>query len=315
MRKAKNTAGNLSIKDSLVLKQSPSPIKLDNSSVKFYKNVSYGNLKENVFDIFLPESAKPSGLVIYIFGGGFIHGDQAQPYNNGGGLINKLLSNNIAYASINYRYLTDDGQGLFKCFSDATRALQFIRLHSKQLNLEKQNVVLTGGSAGAGTSLWIAFNNDMADKKNVDPVLRESTHVKGVVAIETQATYDVLNWHSYVFNEYLGKGMSQKFILEMGTPARTLTLYGFKSFADTSAAIGKQRRTSLNMLGLMSKDDPEIFAENLKRPYRMPANLVEVQHSPLHIKALMDRAIQVGMKASFHAPQMNIDTSCSKVCF
>ncbi len=73
MRKAKSTAGDLSIKDSLVLKQSPSPIKLDNSSVKFYKNVSYGNLKENVFDIFLPQSAKPSGLVIYIFGGGFIH--------------------------------------------------------------------------------------------------------------------------------------------------------------------------------------------------------------------------------------------------
>jgi hypothetical protein len=113
---------------------------------------------------------------------------------------------------------------------------------------------------------------------------------------------------SNVFKEYLGKSMSQKFILDMGTPDRIMTVYGFKSFADTATTMGKQRRKSLDMLSLMSKDDPKIFAENLKRPYRMPANLVEVQHSPLHVKALMDKANQVGMKASFHAPQMNIDT-------
>lgn len=192
--------------------------------------------------------------------------------------------------------------------NDVSRGLQYIRLHSKELNIEKQDVVFMGGSAGAGASLWIALNSEMADKKTPDPVLRESTRVKGVVAIETQATYDFLNWHNYVYKEYLGKRMSQKFILDLGTPERILTAYGFKSFADTSTVIGKERRKSLNILDLMSKDDPEIYAENLKRPYRMPANLVEVQHSPLHIKALMDRAKKVGMKASFHAPQMNIDT-------
>lgn len=300
---------SISVKsDTLKLENSASPFALTGNKFSFFKNISYGKEKEQVFDIFLPNSKKPSGLVIYVFGGGFIHGNQAQPYAKGKELINKLLSNNIAYASINYRYVSDDGKGLLKCFGDVSRGLQFIRLHSNKLNIEKKNVVFMGGSAGAGASLWIALNDDMADRRNPDPVLRESTRVKGVVAVETQATYDFLNWHNYVYKEYLGKGMSQKFILDMGTPERILTAYGFKSFADTATAIGKERRKSLNMLGLMSKDDPEVYAENLKRPYRMPANLVEVQHSPLHVKALMDRANQVGMKASFHAPQMNIDT-------
>ncbi|MEJ7692644.1 alpha/beta hydrolase, partial [Daejeonella sp.] len=256
------------ITDTLKLNRSAPPFVLENSKFSFFKNLSYGKEKEQVFDIFLPNAGKPSGLVIYVFGGGFIRGNQAQPYPNSKALINKLLANNIAYASVNYRYVSDDGKGLFKCFNDVARGLQYIRMHFRKLNIEKQNVVFMGGSAGAGASIWIALSNDMADKNNPDPVLRESTRVKGVVAMETQATYDILNWHNHVYNEYLGKGMSQKFILDIGTPERILTAYGFKSFADTATAAGIARRKSLNLLNLMSKDDPEIFAENVKRPYR-----------------------------------------------
>lgn len=34
---------------------------------------------------------------------------------------------------------------------------------------EPDNVILAGGSAGAGTSLWIGFNDEMADPSNQDP--------------------------------------------------------------------------------------------------------------------------------------------------
>ncbi|MEJ7823280.1 MAG: alpha/beta hydrolase [Chitinophagaceae bacterium] len=293
---------------SLNLTAAPSPIKLNDSQNKFYKDIAYGELKENVFDIFLPASKQPSSLVIYVFGGGFIRGNQAQPYNAGGPLINALLSKNIAYASINYRYLSDDGQGVFKCFNDVIRGLQFIRYHSKELNIDKTNIVLMGGSAGAGTSLWIGFHDDMADKKNIDPVLRESTRLKGMVAIETQANYDILDWHNSVFSEYNSKGLDQKSVMRLGTAERMATFFGFKNLNDADSKASKEVRDKLNMLKLMSSDDPEIYVENVKQAYAVPTALVPLQHHPLHAKALMDRAKETHVKGTFNIPAMNIDT-------
>jgi len=63
-------------------------------------------------------------------------------------------------------------------------------------------VVLTGNSAGAGTSLWIAFNDDMKDLTNSDLVLRESTRVVGVAVHESQASYNVDRWIDTVFTDY-----------------------------------------------------------------------------------------------------------------
>lgn len=48
----------------------------------------------------------------------------------------------------------------------------------------------TGGSAGAGTSLWIGFHDEMADPKNEDPVLRESTRLSCMAVFGAQSTYD-----------------------------------------------------------------------------------------------------------------------------
>ena len=45
--------------------------------------------------------------------------------------------------------------------------------HSPEFNLDKARVAAMGGSAGAGTSLWLAFHDDLADPASPDPVLRE----------------------------------------------------------------------------------------------------------------------------------------------
>jgi len=294
--------------NSLNLTAAPSPIKLNDSQNKFYKDIAYGEFKENVFDIFLPGSTQPASLVINIHGGGFINGDKGQGSQNTA-LINSLLSKNIAYASINYRLLTtQDGDGVLKCLTDSKRALQFIRYHSKTLNIDKSNIVLTGGSAGAGTSLWLGLNDDMADKKNADPVLRESTRVKAIVALNTQADYDVLEWHNNVFKEYQSQGLDQKYILRLGTEKRVLGFYGFKEINEINSKAAKAYREKLNILKLMSSDDPEIYVENLNIPYSMPTKLGELEHHPLHAKALMDRANQTNVKGSFYIPKMNIDT-------
>ena len=87
---------------------------------------------------------------------------------------------------------------------DCARAIQFLRYHAKKFNLDKTRIASMGGSAGAGTSLWLAFHDDLADPANPDPVLRESSRITAAAATGTQATYDLLRW-----KEFLGEAAAQ----------------------------------------------------------------------------------------------------------
>ncbi|MCB1237357.1 MAG: alpha/beta hydrolase fold domain-containing protein, partial [Verrucomicrobiae bacterium] len=73
---------------------------------------------------------------------------------------------------------------------DAARALQFLRSKAAEWNLRKDRVALTGGSAGACTSMWLLFHDDLADPKAEDPVLRESTRVTAAACAGGQTSID-----------------------------------------------------------------------------------------------------------------------------
>ena len=49
------------------------------------------------------------------------------------------------------------------CVTDAARALQFVRSKAAEWNLDKTRIGATGGSAGACSSLWLAFHDDLAE--------------------------------------------------------------------------------------------------------------------------------------------------------
>src|SRR5690606_7418028 len=194
----------------------PSPVNLSGVNATFHSDISYGGSAANTFDIFLPESDAASPVVIYIHGGGFTGGDKAKHYPRSEPLIRKLLEHDVAFASINYRLLNkEDGQGIIKSLNDCKRALQFIRYHADGLNIDRRRVILMGGSAGAGASLWIGLQDEMADQESPDPVLKESTRVNGIVALLTQANYDILEWHNDVFKEYQQEGVDQEYILKV----------------------------------------------------------------------------------------------------
>ena len=82
--------------------------------------------------------------------------------------------------AINYRYIAQaEADGVKPPvkgpLGDAARALQFVRSKAAEWNIDKPRIGATGGSAGACSSLWLAFHPDMADPKSTDPVAREST--------------------------------------------------------------------------------------------------------------------------------------------
>ena len=75
-------------------------------------------------------------------------------------------------------------------FLDSARAIQFIRSKAKEWNLDPTRIAATGGSAGAGISLWLGFHDDLADPKSEDPVLRQSTRLTCMAVYNGQTSYD-----------------------------------------------------------------------------------------------------------------------------
>lgn len=154
-----------------------------------FANVAYGPHPRNVFDLWRPTANaaadKPSPLLVFYHGGGFRSGDKSRISQT---LLRQLRENGVAVAAANYR-LTSTAP--FPApMHDAARALQFIRLHAAEYGIDPARIAATGGSAGAGISLWLAFHDDLADPAAEDPVARQSTRLAAAIGTAAQTTYD-----------------------------------------------------------------------------------------------------------------------------
>jgi len=285
----------------LVFSESPFP--LNGIAAKFSKDISYDNKQRTQFDIWLPDATTPRGLVIYTHGGGFTSGDKDYVYaaQQGGAWdfpsdIRFLLQNNIAFATIRYTLLSPTGEkdGIKKSMSDVRRALQYIRHKAIDFNIDKNKIILAGNSAGAGTSLWIAFNNELADAQNTDPVLRESTRVRGVVAREAQSSYNIEDrWVNDVFVDY-NLTWTEILANEAGNISK---LYGVSSNAEYESAAVDVYRAEVDMLTLMKADDPAIWINNTLRDVVHPYSSPEIStHHAFHARELKQRADAVGVE-------------------
>jgi acetyl esterase/lipase len=153
-------------------------------------SVPYGKHPRQVIDFYQAKSDKPTPLVLYIHGGGWRAGDK-----NSVGNVKPYFDAGISVAAINYRY-TQNGveenvvPPVKAPLEDAARALQFIRSKAKEWNLDKKRIGATGGSAGACSSLWLAFHDDMANPKSDDPIARESTRLYCAAVNGAQVSLD-----------------------------------------------------------------------------------------------------------------------------
>jgi arylformamidase len=157
-----------------------------------HANVSYGPHERNVFDLWLAKSESPAPLFVHIHGGGWIIGDKSSlpPAT-----LRFMLEHGVSVASLNYRYSTI--APLPAPVHDAARAIQFLRSKAGEWNLDKTHVAAMGGSAGATTSLWLNYHDDLADPKSQDPVLRESTRLCAAVGNVGQTSIDpkvIVGW-------------------------------------------------------------------------------------------------------------------------
>jgi acetyl esterase/lipase len=87
---------------------------------------------------------------------------------------------------------------------DCARALQLVRSKAKEWNLDKTRIVASGGSAGACTSLWLAFHDDLADPKSADPIARESTRLLAAAVTVPQTSLDPKQMREWTPNSTYG---------------------------------------------------------------------------------------------------------------
>ena len=238
-------------------------------------DVSYGPHPKQVLHFWkTPQAAadKPAPLLFFIHGGGWQGGDRMSGLT---GMLPKLLAAGVSVVSTEYRFIkeamdADIDPPVQAPLSDAARALQTVRSRAAEWQIDKTRIAASGGSAGACSSLWLAFHDDMADPNRADPVARESTRLLAAAVTGAQTTLDPVQMKEWTPNSRYG-GHAFGF---MKNPENRDT-----QFAEFLAARDRLLPVinRYSPYALVTADDPPVYLQ-----YGAPPALGQEQKDPTH---------------------------------
>ncbi len=245
-----------------------------------FENIAYGPHERNVLDLWQAESDRPTPLLIFIHGGGFVQGDKSGIHKNPA--VRKALDAGVSFATINYRFR--EHAPLQDILRDAARAIQYIRSRAAEWNIDPASIASYGSSAGAGTSMWLAFHDDLADPDATDPVLRQSSRLIAAGSLDGQASYDLRDWDAIV-----GASPYQREAAEL------LKFYDFETAEEMATPAADRIMKDCSMLNLISEDDPPVVIA-CAIANEEPASRGDYVHHPKHSIALADRCKEHGVE-------------------
>ncbi len=239
--------------------------------------ISYGPHTMNVLDFWKAEGEGPRPLLIYIHGGGWVGGDKSK---SGPG-IQAFLDKGISVAAVNYRL---SGEAPLPApVHDAARAIQFLRFKAKEWNIDKNHIALTGGSAGACTSMWLLLHDDLADTESEDPVLRESTRVQGAAVRSGQTSID-----PKVIEPWLGPNVLKHRMINMAVGEKTME-GALKNYEKHKALF-----VEFSPYNHVTKDDPPLlmtYGSDMTLPSKSAGHGI---HHPVYGVKLKEKSDGVG---------------------
>ena len=260
-------------------------------------DVAYGRHPKQRLHFWKAESAAPTPLLFFIHGGGWTEGNRSS--GQLAELLPLMLANGISVVSVEYRFIQEaarDGEvpPLRGPMRDVARALQFTRSKSAIWNLDKARVGASGDSAGACSSLWLAFHDDLADPVSADPVARESTRLWCAAVSGAQTTLDPQQMREWTPNSHYG-GHAFGF---RGDPAKKIS--AFEEFL-----AGREKIlpwiAEYSPYALVSADDPPVFLF-----YGAPPALGQNQKDPTHTAnfgvKLQERCWELGVRCELTYP-------------
>jgi acetyl esterase/lipase len=147
------------------------------AGVKAERNIPYvekGHANQ-VLDIFLPEkpSDKPLPLMIWIHGGAWLAGSQANP------TVVYLVNKGFAVASIEYRF---SQHGIWPAQAhDCKAAIRFLRANAGKYHFDPDRFAVGGDSAGGHLAAFVGTSGDAKEIEGDLGHLNVSSRVQAVV--------------------------------------------------------------------------------------------------------------------------------------
>lgn len=116
-----------------------------------YKVVNGDSLYLHVFGT--KPCKKPTAVIVFFFGGGWVGGTPKQFYQQS----KYLASKGILAISAEYRIKKQHGTSPFDCVEDGKSAVRYIREHAIDFNIDPNKIIASGGSAGGHVAICTAL--------------------------------------------------------------------------------------------------------------------------------------------------------------
>lgn len=249
--------------------------------------VAYGSHQRQVLDFWKAASDRPTPLVFVIHGGGWKNGSKERLSR----FVDTaaLLKNGISVVAINYRYIknTQEIQPPVKApLHDSARALQFVRSKSDEWGINKDRIAAAGSSAGACSSLWLLYHDDLAEPESKDPVSRESTRLYCAAVNNAQTSLDPKQMKEWTPNSKYG--------------GHAFGLKDFNQFLEAREKIMPWIQ-EYSPYALVTEDDPPSYLSYKARP-----SIGQPQKDPTHTAnfgvKLQERCVKLGLQCELMYP-------------
>jgi acetyl esterase/lipase len=245
-------------------------------------------------DFWQARSERPTPVALLIHGGGWKGGDKT---DFGDADIQPLLNAGISVVALDYRFIAQAmaqnvEPPVKACVLDAARALQTVRSKAAEWRLDPSRIGATGVSAGACTSLWLAFHDDLADPRSSDPIARESTRLTCAAGRAPQTSLDPKELREWMPNAIYGghafgfaaPGRTRAQEFELLLPNREQVLPWIKEYSP---------------IELATRDDPPVYMEYARQttPPIPGRNEPDPTHSALMGVKLAEKLGALGVEA------------------
>ncbi len=138
-----------------------------NHKIETYKSVDTYNLEAHIF---LPErTSKPTPVILYFHGGSWSEGKPDWFFESG----QSYAKNGWAAIAIEYRILGRHNTLPFEAVKDAKTSIRWIRENASRLNINPNQIVVTGNSAGGHLALattLVSNWNEHSDNLDISAV-------------------------------------------------------------------------------------------------------------------------------------------------
>ena len=230
-----------------------------------HADVAYGDHPKQRMDVWLPDGGgTPAPVAMFVHGGGWTKGERW--YDHPAQLLEQCRKSRCAFVTVDYRFLADArGQGVRPPvrapMADVAAAIRFVQRHAAAWNVDPKRIGLTGGSAGACSSLSCAFAKENA------------LGIRAVAAFWPQSSLDPQEMKAWIPNSTYGG-----------------EAFGYRDFADWLA----HREESLKWIETFSPAAlirkcpaaraPTVLCENAK-----PLPPGELPKDPTHASAFREK--------------------------